>query len=70
MHRIELWKDGFSDEKDTGITQADKLEFKLDIQFHKDDASTEPFEGYEDTKHLQCRLGKCRIKMCQWQVLC
>jgi len=48
MHRIELWKDGFSDEKGSGITQAEKLEFKLDVQIHKDDTSTEPFEDYED----------------------
>ena len=46
-HRLELWKDGFSDERGTGITKADKLEFKLDVQFHKNNGSTEPFEGYE-----------------------
>lgn len=48
MHRLELWKDGFADEKGTGITKADKLMFKLDVQVHKNDGSTEPFEGYED----------------------
>lgn len=48
MHRTELWIDSFFDEKDIGITEAYKLEFKLAVQIHQEDFSTIPFDGYED----------------------